>query len=46
MEARSWVARKLYFRDDQQTPDTMTSTFNYPDKVMMFEMRIWNPYRM
>jgi predicted dehydrogenase len=40
------MGRKLYFRDDQQTPDTMTITFNYPGKVMMFEMRLWNPYKM
>ncbi len=39
-------ARKLFFDDDQQTPDTMNITFNYPGKVMQFEMRIWNPYRM
>lgn len=38
--------RKLYFQDDQITPDTMVVNFNYPDKVLMFEMRIWNPYRM
>ena len=42
----SGTARKLYFRDDQQTPDTMTITFNYPGQVMVFEMRIWSPYRM
>jgi predicted dehydrogenase len=42
----SGMGRKLYFDDDQQFPDTMTITFNYADKVMMFEMRIWNPYGM
>jgi predicted dehydrogenase len=40
------MGRKLFFDDDQQTPDTMSITFNYPDKVMMFEMRIWNSYAM
>ena len=40
------LGRKLFFRDDSQTPDTITITFNYPEKVLMFEMRIWNPYRL
>lgn len=37
---------KLYFEDDQQTPDTINATFRYPGKMLMFEMRIWNPYGM
>lgn len=37
---------KLFFDDDQQTPDTINATFRYPGKMMMFEMRIWNPYAM
>ncbi len=40
------MGRKLYFDDDQQTPDTMNITFNYPDKVMQYEHRLWNPYRL
>jgi len=40
------MARKLFFDDDQQTPDTMTITFNFPGKALLFEMRIWNPYGM
>jgi len=40
----SGSARKLFFDDDQQTPDTMTITFNYADKALLFEMRIWNNY--
>ena len=24
----------------------MNITFNFPDKVLQFEMRIWNPYGM
>lgn len=39
-------AAKLYFDDDQQTPDTMNITFSYPGKMLVFEMRIWNPYAM
>ncbi|MGH9660988.1 MAG: Gfo/Idh/MocA family protein [Bryobacteraceae bacterium] len=42
----SGMGRKLYFDDDQQTPDTMVVVFNYPDKALMFEQRIWNPYKM
>jgi predicted dehydrogenase len=45
-QAVSGSARKLFFDDDQQTPDTMNITFDYRDKVMTFEMRIWNPYRL
>lgn len=37
---------KLFFDDDQQTPDTMNVTFKYPGKMLSFEMRIWNPYGM
>ena len=40
----SGTGAKLYFDDDQITPDTMTITFRYPGKILMFEMRIWNPY--
>ncbi|MBI1895478.1 MAG: Gfo/Idh/MocA family oxidoreductase [Acidobacteria bacterium] len=42
----SGMGRKLFFDDDQQTPDTMTITYNFTDKVLMFEMRIWNSYGM
>jgi len=40
------MGRKVFFDDDQQTPDTMNMTFDYGGKAMMFEMRIWNPYGM
>jgi predicted dehydrogenase len=48
----SGMGCKLYFQDDQQTPDTVNLTFRYPnngqgrEKVLLFEMRIWNPYGM
>ena len=42
----SGMGRKLSFDDDQQTPDTMVITFNYPKTVLMFEMRLWTPYKM
>jgi predicted dehydrogenase len=40
------MGRKIYFDDDQQTPDTHNVTFNYPDQVIHFEQRLWNSYRM
>ena len=42
----SGMGRKLYFNDDQRTPDTVNVTFEYKDKALVFEMRIWNPYGM
>ncbi len=42
----SGMGRKIFFDDDQQTPDTMNVTFDYKDKSMIWEMRIWNPYGM
>ncbi len=42
----SGMGRKLFFQDDQQTPDTMNVTFNCGGKALIFEMRIWNPYQM
>ena len=42
----SGMGRKLYFSDDQRTPDTVNVTFEYKDKALVFEMRIWNPYGM
>jgi predicted dehydrogenase len=42
----SGMGRKVYFDDDQQTPDTANITFDYGDKLITFEMRIWNPYGM
>ncbi|MCW5982421.1 MAG: Gfo/Idh/MocA family oxidoreductase [Bryobacteraceae bacterium] len=42
----SGSARKIFFDDDQQTPDTMNMTFDYETTSMIWEMRIWNPYQM
>jgi predicted dehydrogenase len=42
----SGFGKKLFFDDDQQTPDTMNITFNYPGKVIHFEQRLWNRYRL
>lgn len=41
--ASGW-GRKVFFQDDQQTPDSMNVTFDYGDKALVWEMRIWNPY--
>lgn len=40
----SGMGRKMYFDDDQQTPDTMNITYDYGDKLLMYEQRLWNPY--
>jgi predicted dehydrogenase len=42
----SGMGSKFFFDDDQQTPDTMNITFEYPGKALIWEMRIWNPYGM
>ena len=42
----SGMGAKIFFDDDQQTPDTMNVTFQYGRKALIWEMRIWNPYGM
>ncbi len=42
----SGMGSKLYFDDDQQTPDTMNITYDYGTKIIHFEQRLWNRYRM
>lgn len=42
----SGMGRKIYFDDDQQTPDTQVLTFAYQNKLLMYEQRLWNTYRM
>jgi predicted dehydrogenase len=42
----SGMGRKVFFKDDQQTPDTMNLTFDFGEKLIQFELRIWNPYGM
>src|SRR6185312_12929248 len=43
---------KYYFDDDQQFPDTTMISFEYPTaatggrpKQLIYEMRLWSPYR-
>ena len=45
-QTASGMGGKIFFYDDQQTPDTMNVTFQYGDKALIWEMRIWNPYGM
>ena len=35
---------KYYFDDDQEWPDTLMVTYDYPGYVLTYEMRIWNAY--
>jgi predicted dehydrogenase len=36
---------KYYFDDDQEWPDTLMVTYDYPGRLLTYELRIWNPYR-
>lgn len=38
------MGAKYFFKDDQQTPDTMNLTFDYGDQALQWEMRIWHDY--
>ena len=42
----SGMGGKLYFDDDQQTPDTMNVIFRTGNRALIWEMRIWNRYGM
>ena len=33
---------KLFFKDDQQWPDTMLVCYEYPEHVLQYEMRLWS----
>lgn len=33
---------KFFFEDDQQWPDTMLVSYEYPDKILQYEMRLWS----
>lgn len=37
---------KFYFDDDQEWPDTMMVTYDYPGYLLTYEMRVWNAYRL
>ena len=42
--AVSGMGRKIYFDDDQQTPDVMNITYEFGTKVLAYEQRLFNPY--
>jgi len=35
---------KFSFDDDQEWPDTLLVSYDYPGAVLAYEMRIWSPY--
>jgi predicted dehydrogenase len=37
---------KFFFDDDQQWPDTMLINYEYADKVLQYEMRLWSRPRL
>jgi predicted dehydrogenase len=37
---------QLFYDDDHQTPDTQMVTFEYEDKYLVYEMRLWTDYKM
>jgi predicted dehydrogenase len=41
-EAISCSGGKFFFQDDQEWPDTMLVSYDYPGKVLQYEMRLWS----
>ncbi len=41
-QAISCSGGKFFFQDDQQWPDTMLVNYDYPGKVLQYEMRLWS----
>lgn len=37
---------KYYFDDAQEWPDTQMVTYDFPGRVMTYELRIWSPYKL
>lgn len=37
---------KFFFEDDQQWPDTQLVTYEYPGKILQYEMRLWSQPRL
>ncbi|MEQ1850611.1 MAG: Gfo/Idh/MocA family oxidoreductase, partial [Chthoniobacteraceae bacterium] len=33
---------KFFFEDDQQWPDTLFVTYDYPGRILQYEMRLWS----
>jgi predicted dehydrogenase len=41
-EAVTCSGGKFFFKDDQQWPDTQFVTYEFPGKVIQYEMRLWS----
>ena len=41
-DAISCSGGKFFFKDDQQWPDTMLINYEYPGKILQYEMRLWS----
>ena len=41
-ETISSAGGMLFFEDDQQWPDTLLISYEYPGKVLQYEMRLWS----
>jgi predicted dehydrogenase len=37
---------QLFYDDDHETPDTQNITFEYDDVQILYEMRLWTPYKL
>jgi len=42
----SCAGGKFYFDDAQEWPDTMQVTYEYPGKILVYEMRIWQSSKL
>lgn len=45
-EAISASGGKYFFEDDQQWPDTLFVTYDYPGQVLQYEMRLWSKAKL
>lgn len=45
-QAISASGGKFFFEDDQQWPDTLFVTYDYPGHVLQYEMRLWSKPRL
>ena len=37
---------KFFFEDDQQWPDTLFVTYDYPGQILQYEMRLWSKSKL
>jgi predicted dehydrogenase len=44
-KAVSCSGGQLWYDDDHETPDTQTAVFEYDEGYVVFEMRLWTPYK-